>query len=172
MKICYRPSPNFNARPRGTVVSAILLHATEDADTPATLHFLCDPNGKPRVSYHNLIDRDATLYNLVASEQRAWHAGVGRLGDSTNVNDISLGLSFANRNDGKEPYGDEQLAVGAALCAGWMKRFPQITMDRVVRHRDTALPVGRRTDPCPPAFDLEAFKLRILRELTGGGGCI
>jgi N-acetylmuramoyl-L-alanine amidase len=174
MRLIQHPSPNWNDRPAGTVIDAILLHATEDRHTENAIAWCCTPapkNPKP-VSYHNIVDRDATVIVLVEAEKRAWHAGKGRLGDVTDVNNIALGLSFANVNDGVEPYPDEQLAVGAALCAAWMKRFPAITMDRIVRHRDTALPAGRRTDPCPPAFDLDAFKLRVLREVTGGGGCI
>ena len=169
------PSPNHNQRPQGAAsINAVLLHATEDRDTENAIRWCCTPkpaNPNP-VSYHSIVDRDATIIHLVDVELRAWHAGKGRFGDVMDVNNIAIGLSFANRNDGLEPYPEGQLAAGAALVAAWMKRFPAITMDRLIRHRDTALPVGRRTDPCPPAFDLNAFKLRVLRELTGGGGCI
>lgn len=174
MKLRRVPSPNFGRRPAGAVINTILLHATEDAHTENAVAWCCTPKPKnPNpVSYHDIIDRDGTVIVLVDAPNRAWHAGEGEFRGVRDLNSISLGLSFSNLNDGVEPYPDVQLAVGAAICAAWMRTYPAITMDRIVRHRDTALPKGRRTDPCPPAFDLEAFKLRILRELTGGGGCI
>ena len=174
MKLLQHPSPNWNERPRGTVIRAVVLHATEDAHTENAVAWCCTPapkNPKP-VSYHVIIDRDGTVIQLVDAAKRAWHAGVSEFDGRTNVNDFTLGLSFSNRNDGAEAYPDVQLAVAAAVIAGWIKVYPAITLDRLPMHRTIARPEGRRTDPCPPAFDHNAFRLRVMRELTGGGGCI
>lgn len=174
MKLVQTPSPNWNARPAGVVIDTVVLHATEDADTASAVAWCCTPaekNPKP-VSYHVIIDRDGTVIQLVDPAHRAWHAGVAEYDGRTNVNDFSLGLSFSNKNDGAEPYPDVQLAVAAALIAEWAKRYPAITVDRLPMHRTIARPQGRRTDPCPPAFDHDAFRLRVLRELTGAGGCV
>ena len=82
------------------------------------------------------------------------------------MNDYSIGVSFANDNTGTEPYPEAQLAVGAALVAGYLRRFPAITIERITRHKDVALPAGRKTDPAAPAFALLAFKARVARELV------
>lgn len=169
-QILNRPSPNWNERPHGIEIDTVVVHATEDASAEISVGWCDDPQAK--VSYHSLIDQAATIYTLVPVEKRAWHAGKSEFLGRPNVNDFSIGLSFVNLSDGRAPYADAQLAAGAALVAAWMKRFPTITMDRITDHRTVARPIGRKTDPMPPAFDLSAFKLRVLRELTGGGGCI
>jgi N-acetylmuramoyl-L-alanine amidase len=182
MKLLNHPSPNWNERPGGAEdVDTVTLHATADQDTAAAVTWCCTPapkNPKP-VSYHTIVDRDASVIVLVSSTRRAWHAGRSLFHGRADVNDFSIGLSFANRNDGVEPYPPEQLAVGAALVAGWMKRYPKITLDRITTHaairsawRVTHPEAEIKTDPAPPAFDLDKFRLTVMRELTGAGGCI
>lgn len=166
MKIVNVPSPNFNARPKGEI-SCVVLHATADSDTHESVAWCRTPkpaNPNP-VSYHSIIDRDGTIYALVPVDKRAWHAGVSVFDGRQNVNDFSVGYSFANRNDGKEAYPEAQLAVGAALVAALMRIYPALTMDRVTTH--AVIAPGRKTDPAGPAFDLEAFKLRVMVELNG-----
>ena len=167
MKLFNMPSPNWTERPDGTVIDCVVLHATADRDTRASVAWCRTPKaGNPNpVSYHVIVDRDGSIYTLVSTEKRAWHAGVSEFMGRQNVNDFSIGLSFANLNDGVEAYREAQLAAGAALVAGWMKRYPAITLDRITMHRTIA--PTRKTDPAPPAFDLDAFKLLVQRELLG-----
>lgn len=164
MRVVTYPSPNFNARPGP--LDAVVLHATADTDGEASVHWCADPASK--VSYHVIVDRDGVVYALVDVLKRAWHAGVSSFQGRPNCNDYAIGVSFANRNDGKEPYPEIQLAVAAALVAGYMRRFPAITIDRITTHAIVA--PTRKTDPRPPAFNLAAFKLRVLGELQGGQG--
>lgn len=170
MKLVQTPSPNWNARPAGErgVISCVVMHATADEDTGACVRYLCDRASQ--VSYHTLVDRDGTVYQLVPLAKRAWHAGVSLFRGRENVNDFAIGLSLANRNDGAEPYPDVQLSVAAALVASYCRIYPAITVDRITTHRVIA--PTRKTDPAPPAFDFDAFRLRVLRELTGAGGCV
>jgi N-acetylmuramoyl-L-alanine amidase len=175
-KIITRVSPNHGPRP--SPVSAVVLHATADSNTPGAVEWCCTP--KPRnpnpVSYHAIIDRDGTLYSLVDVKRRAWHAGYSLFGGVYDVNDFAIGVSFGNRNNGKEPYPEVQLAVGAALIATYMHLYPAITIDRITTHAvvrtawHAANPgrtdVAQKTDPMPPAFSLEAFKVRVLAELA------
>jgi len=169
MKILQRASPNFNARP--CPVDAIILHATADEDTQGSVEWCCTPKSKnPNpVSYHVIVDRDGTVYHLVDTAKRAWHAGVSSFLGRGNCNDYTIGLSFANKNDGHEPYTDEQLSVGAALCAAWIARYPAIRDSagplRITTHALVALPAGRKTDPAPPAFSLPEFLTRVWKEL-------
>lgn len=164
MKLVQKPSPNSNARDV-TAIDTIILHATADSDTAASVSWCCTPkpaNPNP-VSYHSIIDRDGTVFQLVDVSRRAWHAGVAAFGGHPDVNTHSIGLSFANRNDG-EKYSDAQYLVGAALAAQYMRRFPKITLDRITTHAAVALPAGRKTDPV--AFDMIRFKTLVAAELA------
>lgn len=168
MRILQTPSPNHGTRPADVAVDCIVLHATADSDTRASVAWCRDK--KSGVSYHEIIDRDGTVYALVSIERRAWHAGVSEFQGRADVNDFSIGISFANRNDGREPYTEVQYQVGAALCASHMLKHPAITTDRITTHRAIALPVGRKTDPL--GFDLVYFHQLLAvewRRLIAGG---
>jgi N-acetylmuramoyl-L-alanine amidase len=161
--ILHRPSPNWNARPGGIAPTGILLHATAGKSTAGDVEWCCSP--KSQVSYHDIIGRDGTCYRLVDPLKRAWHAGVSSFRGQGDCNGYMIGVAFSNDNTGVEPYSEAQLAAGATLVAGYMKRFG-IPMDRVTRHKDVALPAGRKTDPAPPAFAMLAFKARVAKELV------
>jgi N-acetylmuramoyl-L-alanine amidase len=159
VKVVQKPSPNFNHR--GVPVDCVVLHATADSDTRASVDWCCAPksvNPNP-VSYHTIVDRDGTTYHLVDTDKRAWHAGVSSFMGRENVNDFSIGLSFGNRNDGVERYTDEQYLVGAEIVAGWMKKHPKITLERICTHADIARPLGRKTDPLK--FDMKRFLVLV-----------
>ena len=162
--ILSRPSPNHGARPLGVVIDCIVLHAdaapavAESLDWLRTKH----PNPSENVSYHYLIGRTGSIYQLVPDERRAWHAGVSSFHGRTDCNDYSIGVSFGNRNDGKEPYPMAQMRAGAELCAEMMRRHPAITLDRITTHAAVAMPPGRKTDP-GPRFVLGDFLMEIRR---------
>lgn len=153
-----RPSPNWNNRPAGTVIDTLVIHADADSDVATSLAWICDP--KSKVSYHTLIGRTGHVYSVVPSVKRAWHAGVSEFRGRPNVNDFSVGLSFGNRNDGKEPYTDAQYEAGAQYSAALMQTYPAITLADVTTHAAIARPVGRKTDP-GPLFDMTRFLSRI-----------
>lgn len=154
MKILPRPSPNYNHRPPGAVVDCVVLHATESDDTQQDVAWLDRKHGTS--SAHVVIDRDGTVYALVAPELRAWHAGVSSFMGREDVNTFSIGVEFANDCDHAEPFTEEQYGVGAQLIAGYMRQFPAITLERITRHSDVALPLGRKSDP-GKMFDMAKF---------------
>lgn len=164
--VIQRQSPNWNHRPVGTAIDCVVLHATADTDTRASVDWCCEPKSKnpDPVSYHAIVDRDGTLYALVDTDHRAWHAGVSAFNGRPNCNNYSIGLSFANRNDGREPYSDAQYDVGAAVVAGYMKKYPAITLERITTHAIVALPLGRKTDPL--AFNLSRFLILVQANLV------
>jgi N-acetyl-anhydromuramyl-L-alanine amidase AmpD len=157
MIVVRRASPNFNTRP--VPVDCVVLHATADSDTRASVEWCCTPKPKnPNpVSYHVIVDRDGTTYHLVDTDKRAWHAGVSSFHGRANVNDFSIGLSFGNKNDGKERYTNEQYLVGAEIVAGWMKKYPAIKLDRITTH--AVIAPERKTDPL--AFDMQRFRMLV-----------
>lgn len=154
-----RPSPNHNARPYGRAVSCVVLHADASPRVSASIVWMQDIQS--RVSYHYLLGRRGDVYQLVDEERRAWHAGVSVFDGLPDVNAFSVGVCFGNRNDGAEPYPEEQLAAGAVLVRQIMRRHPAVTLARIVTHRAIAVPAGRKTDPAPPAFDFPAFLERV-----------
>ena len=60
------------------------MHYTDVATLKEALDILTDP--KFEVSSHYVIDEDGTIYNLVADEKRAWHAGLSSWMGRDNVN--------------------------------------------------------------------------------------
>lgn len=136
-------SPNHNARPAGVEPTLIVLHATAGGRESSDVYWCRSAESK--VSYHAIVGRKGTVYGLVAPERRAWHAGVSEWDGRKNVNDFSIGLAFANRNDG-EPLTEQQIAVMRALVLGLAQRYP---ITAVVTHAMVA--PGRKSDPekCP-----------------------
>lgn len=154
MKRIIRSSPHQSSR-GATVVDAIVLHCDAADNAQASISWIVSPESK--VSYHVLVDRNGDCYQFVPIAKRAWHAGVSEFQGRKNVNDFSIGLSFANKNDGKEKYTDAQIASAVTLCREWMGVFPKITRDRITTHAIVA--PGRKTDPV--GFDLAAFVSKV-----------
>jgi len=142
-------SPNHNAR-KGKI-RLIVLHCDASPRESATLDWLANPVSK--ASYHALIHRDGWVSRLVPDERRAWHAGKGSWNGITDVNSISLGLAFSNRNDGKELLTQAQLDIAQAVVQYWCQRYD---IEAVVGHRDIA--PQRKTDPyLAPNFRVEEY---------------
>lgn len=115
------------------------------ASAEAALARLCDPGAE--VSAHYLIGNDAKLWQLVAEDQRAWHAGAGSWGGTGDVNSRSIGIELDNR--GTHPFAEGQMQVLEALLRAIMARW-SITPDGVIAHSDMA--PERKGDP-GPRFD-------------------
>lgn len=147
-----RPSPNHNGR--GTHrVSAILLHADAAADIAASLHWV--QSAASQVSYHLMVSRSGEIFQCVAPDRRAWHAGVSVLDNAEDCNSFSVGVCLSNRNDGVEPYPITQRGAAADVCALLCAHY-DIRVERIVTHAAVARPVGRKTDP--KGLDVEAFR--------------
>jgi N-acetyl-anhydromuramyl-L-alanine amidase AmpD len=151
------PSPNQNSR-GGAKVRAIVIHATAGTNS---LDHLCDPapEGKPEnaVSAHDLITRSGKIFHLVDYNKRAWHAGVAAIPPLTgDVNSLSIGIEIENLNNGTQNYPPAQMAAAVELVQKLTADFG-ISRQFVVTHAACALPKGRKTDPRPPAFDMESF---------------
>lgn len=134
------PSPNYDQRRPVLIV----LHFTDEPTAQQALNTLRTNNSGGPVSAHYLIGRDGHIYQLVADEQRAWHAGAGRWGAITDVNSASIGIELDN--DGHTAFAQAQidslLRLLADECARW--RIPRT---QIVGHEDFA--PGRKVDPGP-----------------------
>lgn len=118
----------------------VVVHYTAMGSATAALKALCDPVRE--VSAHYLIAADGEVMSLVPETQRAWHAGAGRWGSTTDVNSHSIGIELAN--DGFSPFAAAQMNSLMALLTGIRSRW-HIRPERVIGHSDMA--PGRKIDP-------------------------
>lgn len=107
---------------------------------------LKDEDGKYYTGAHYYIMKDGTIHNPVDESYVVNHAGKGRIGEDTNLNDLAVGLEFeagynqeAGRS-GKSYYEDftpQQLEAGSKLIANWIiknKISPQEAYQRIFGH--------------------------------------
>lgn len=133
--------PSSNHEPRRPIL--VVLHATEQESVRRSLDTLRTRNRGGRVSAHYLIGRDGELFQLVADEQRAWHAGAGRWGTITDINSASIGIELDN--DGA-PFPPAQIDSLLRLLADLRDRL-RIPPQQIVAHAEVA--PTRKRDPGP-----------------------
>jgi AmpD protein len=156
-------SPNYDARPAGTLVDLIVVHGISmppgdfggpwierlfTNDLPPAAHPYFAEIGPLRVSSHLLVQRDGSITQYVKFTDRAWHAGRSQFEGRDACNDFSVGIELEGADT--VPYEaaqyDALAEVVAALCAA----YPGLRPERTVGHSDIA--PGRKTDP-GPAFE-------------------
>ena len=144
------PSPNHNVRGSKSV-KLIVLHADASPNEKGCLSWI--QSSESKVSYHVLIGRDGTVYTCVPYDRRAWHAGKSEWHGEKDVNGISIGVSFSNRNDGKEPLTEQQKAAAKRVIAEIRTKYGALP---VTTHAQIA--PGRKNDPEQvPGFRLEEY---------------
>ncbi len=134
----WRGSPNHDTR-RAQV---IVLHQTEMKSAAAALLTLQTRNSQGRVSAHYLIGMDGRLYQLVAEDARAWHAGASRWGGLADLNSSSIGIELDN--DGQSSFTEPQVQALLRLLGDITSRL-DIAPHRVIGHGDIA--PTRKRDP-------------------------
>lgn len=150
------PSPHFDARPNQEI-SLIVIHGISlppglfnllpvlsffqgRLDHSADSYF--DHLTGVRVSSHLVIGTDGTIYQAVAFNQRAWHAGLSEFEGRSSCNDFSIGIELIGPEEG--PFTEFQYATSSEVCARLCKAY-QIPAKNIVGHRDIA--IGRKVDP-------------------------
>lgn len=138
------PSPNFEERQGGRQASILLMHYTGMACCAKAIDWLSRPESK--VSCHYVVDVDGTIWQMVAEDKRAWHAGAGSWQRDCDVNSASIGIEIHNPgHDGGYPdFTDAQMRAVEALSADIIARN-SIKPERVLAHSDIA--PGRKIDP-------------------------
>jgi N-acetyl-anhydromuramoyl-L-alanine amidase len=153
-------SPNYGPRPVGTAIDLLVVHSislppgqygggfiqalfTNQLDWDAHPYFQYIRG--MQVSSHFLIARDASLWQFVSCDQRAWHAGASTFRGQNNCNDYSIGIEM----EGLEGHAFEpaQYASLVRLCQGLQAQYP---IEHIVGHEHIA--PGRKQDP-GPGFD-------------------
>jgi len=115
MEILENLSPNFSTGRRGRVPEAIVLHITAGL-MGGCLNWLC--NSAAQASAHYLVTKLGEVYQLVADENTAWHAGAVAnptwdLYDGTNPNRYTIGIEFECVSGGE--LTEEQYQAGLWL---------------------------------------------------------
>lgn len=161
------PPLPYRERPPGVVVDTLVLHSTVTATAEEAVRVL----RARELSYHAVGDKDGTVLDCCPLDRVAHHggnsygpreeaAGTSREQNAQHmfvancsVNDYTISFSFANMNDGVDPYPESQLAA----CLEWIEmarcRFPLkwITTHGIVSPT-------RKNDPL--GLDLDAFAAR------------
>ena len=132
----WQPSPNFDQRRPNLVI----IHHTSNATSAQALRTLTSPERK--VSAHYLIGRDGTRYQLVADNERAWHAGAGSWHGLTDINSISIGIELDN--NGIDPFPVAQIDSLLVLIEDLCNRH-RIAPGQIIGHADLA--PSRKVDP-------------------------
>lgn len=137
------PSPNYDVR--RLPVSLIVLHYTA-APLRESLNALRNAHVPARVSSHYVVASNGTIYRLVDETKRAWHAGVSRWQEITDVNSASIGIEMVNLGHDAlgrpRPYRAEQIESVIRLCLDIQARYE---IRDVVGHSDVA--PKRKIDP-------------------------
>ena len=109
-----------------------------------------------KVSSHFLIERTGNLKQFVSIDKKAWHAGVSSFKNRENCNDFSIGIELEGTDDSE--YEKNQYNTLIKLVISLMRKYPNITKERVVGHSEIA--PKRKTDP-GIKFDWDYIKSKI-----------
>lgn len=134
------PSPNHDER--RLPVRFIILHYTgmvEDA-----VGWMANPASKVSAHYH--IAEDGAITRLVDERHRAWHAGVSRWGNVTDLNSASIGIELENPGHewGYRAFPEAQMRNCVRLV-NWISVRHRIDRAHVLGHSDIA--PTRKQDP-------------------------
>lgn len=166
--IVRRPSPHYNERPSGTLVSLVVLHFISlpagrfDGDDVDRLFMgTLDADARPdyeelkglRVSSHFFIRRTGEVRQYVALPDRAWHAGVSSFEGRSGCNDFSVGIEM--EGTGELPFESKQYEALDMLLHALVRALP---ICAVTGHEHIA--PGRKSDP-GPCFDWEKVRLMV-----------
>ena len=94
------------------------------------------------MSAHYLISEEGLILNLVEELKRAWHAGVSKWGNISDINSYSIGIELSN--DGFSPFGEKIMTSLELLLEDILNKW-NIPIHRVLAHSDIS--PGRKIDP-------------------------
>jgi N-acetylmuramoyl-L-alanine amidase len=127
---------NFNLRKPNFVI----IHHTAQNSCEQTLKTFT--TNKSSVSAHYVICKDGTIHHMLNDYLRAWHGGVAKWGNTTDINSSSIGIEIDN--NGEEAFTGEQINSLLDLL-GKLKRAYGIPVANFIGHADIA--PTRKVDP-------------------------
>jgi len=125
-------------RARKEPCTTVVLHGTAGASASSSVDWL----RKIGLSYHYLIDRDGSIIKAVPYSKVAYHAGVSMGPQGKDVNRYSVGIAFANLENGRDPITGPQYAAVVSLIRQLERELP-------IRYLTThyAIAPKRKSDP-------------------------
>src|SRR6478736_629077 len=118
---------NFNMRKPNFVI----IHHTAQNSCEQTLKTFTLP--KTQVSAHYVICKDGTVHHMLNDYLRAWHGGVAKWGNNTDINSSSIGIEIDN--NGFESFTDAQVNSLLQLL-GNLKKTHGIPAANFIGHED------------------------------------
>ena len=118
----------------------VIIHHTAQNSCEQTLRtFTLE---RTKVSAHYVICKDGTIHHMLNDYLRAWHGGVAKWGNNTDINSSSIGIELDN--NGFEPFDSAQIK-SLLLLLSKLKETYKIPANNFLGHGDIA-PV-RKNDP-------------------------
>lgn len=173
------PPLSSSKRNPAVKVEMIVMHSTAGGSLSGDITTL----RKRGLAYHYLIDRDGKVYKCIPLSNKCSHAGssygpveqrngvsreqykytsanvkagrVAKFVAGCTVNGYTVGISFCNRNDGKEEITAKQLASAEELVKAVLEQYPSI--DKISCHYEVS--PGRKSDP--RLFDLDELAQKV-----------
>ena len=127
---------NFNLRKPNFVV---IHHTAQDSCGQTLRTFTLE---RTKVSAHYVICKDGTLHHMLNDYLRAWHGGISKWGNLTDLNSSSIGIEIDN--NGFVPFTNEQITTLLVLLDTLKKRY-DIPAANFIGHADIA--PTRKNDP-------------------------
>lgn len=127
---------NFDLRKPNLVI----IHHTAQNSCEQTLRtFTLE---RTKVSAHYVICKDGTIHHMLNDYMRAWHGGVAKWGNTTDINSGSIGIEIDN--NGFEPFETAQIN-SLLLLLDKLKQTYKIPTENFIGHGDIA--PKRKVDP-------------------------
>jgi N-acetyl-anhydromuramyl-L-alanine amidase AmpD len=115
------------------------------------------------VSSNDYIDKKGRIFELCEFPKRAWHAGESELHGVADWNSHGWGIEIENLGNGRDDYPQRQIDAIVWRCRE-RRRVLGITDPKLlVRHRDVALPRGRKSDTSDN-FPFEEVRRRVFAQ--------
>jgi N-acetylmuramoyl-L-alanine amidase len=127
---------NFNLRKPNFV---IIHHTAQDSCGQTLRTFTLT---RTAVSAHYVICKDGTIHHMLNDYLRAWHGGISKWGNTTDINSSSIGIELDN--NGFEPFDQRQINSLLELLAVLKKRHG-VPTSNFIGHGDIA--PTRKNDP-------------------------
>ncbi|MCX6203811.1 MAG: N-acetylmuramoyl-L-alanine amidase [Bacteroidetes bacterium] len=127
---------NFDLRKPNFVV---IHHTAQNACEQTLKTFTLE---RTKVSAHYVICKDGTIHHMLNDYMRAWHGGISKWGNNTDLNSSSIGIELDN--DGFEPFDSAQINSLLLLLAQ-LKETYKIPDANFIGHADIA--PKRKVDP-------------------------
>ena len=118
----------------------VIIHHTAQNSCEQTLRtFTLE---RTKVSAHYVICKDGTIHHMLNDYMRAWHGGIAKWGNNTDINSSSIGIEIDN--NGFEPFEPAQINSLLSLLEKLKIQY-KIPAENFIGHGDIA--PKRKVDP-------------------------